>query len=68
MYSYRSNIFFVSVCLIPLPSIFSEKKNYTLLKLLFINSLPMQLSSYVIILVVNVCQNIRENHATVINI
>lgn len=68
MYSYRSNIFFVSVCLIPLPSIFSEKKIIRYLNYFLINSLPMQLSSYVIMLVVNVCQNIRENHATVINI
>lgn len=51
----------------PITEHFLREKNYTLLKLLFINSLPiLQLSSYVIMLVVNVCQNIRENHATVI--
>lgn len=53
----------------PITEHFLREKIYTLLKLLFINSLPMQLSSsYVIMLVVNVCQNIRENHATVINL
>lgn len=52
----------------PITEHFLRENNYTLLKLLFINSLPMQLSSYVIMLVVNVCQNIRENHATVMNL
>lgn len=66
MYSYRSNIFFSMFD--PITEHFLREKIYTLLKLLFIYSLPMQLSSYVIMLVVNVCQNIRENHATVINL
>lgn len=52
----------------PITEHFLREKIYALLKLLFINSLPMQLLSYVIMLVVNVCQNIRENHATVINL
>lgn len=52
----------------PITEHFLREKIYTLLKLLFIYSLSMQLSSYVIMLVVNVCQNIRENHATVINL
>lgn len=52
----------------PITEHFLREKIHTLLKLLFINSLPMQLLSYVIMLVVNVCQNIRENHATVINL